>query len=94
MDLAGSMAELDSDMADITQGFPTESMLGGEEEGDLLVGDMDTTGGKLGGLISTEHNSVSASSQIASTLGINPHTLQVESEPRPIQRKSSVRLPE
>uniref|UniRef100_A0A3Q1I7K2 Nuclear pore complex protein Nup98-Nup96 n=1 Tax=Anabas testudineus TaxID=64144 RepID=A0A3Q1I7K2_ANATE len=64
VDLAGSMAELDSDMADITQGFPTESMLGGEDEGDLLVVDMDTTG-------------VSASSQIVSALGINPHTLQI-----------------
>uniref|UniRef100_A0A7N6BCQ7 Nuclear pore complex protein Nup98-Nup96 n=1 Tax=Anabas testudineus TaxID=64144 RepID=A0A7N6BCQ7_ANATE len=71
------MAELDSDMADITQGFPTESMLGGEDEGDLLVVDMDTTGGKLGGLISAEHVGVSASSQIVSALGINPHTLQI-----------------
>ncbi|XP_026213261.1 nuclear pore complex protein Nup98-Nup96 isoform X3 [Anabas testudineus] len=77
VDLAGSMAELDSDMADITQGFPTESMLGGEDEGDLLVVDMDTTGGKLGGLISAEHVGVSASSQIVSALGINPHTLQI-----------------
>lgn len=90
VDLAGSMAELDSDMADITQGFPTESMLGGEDEGDLLVVDMDTTGGKLGGLISAEHVGVSASSQIVSALGINPHTLQVESEHRSTHRKSSV----
>uniref|UniRef100_A0A3Q3E3G4 Nuclear pore complex protein Nup98-Nup96 n=1 Tax=Labrus bergylta TaxID=56723 RepID=A0A3Q3E3G4_9LABR len=47
------MAELDSDMADITQSFPTES------------------------LISAEHDSVSTSGHIASSLGINPHTLQI-----------------
>ncbi|XP_044227526.1 nuclear pore complex protein Nup98-Nup96 isoform X2 [Thunnus albacares] len=77
VDLPGGVAELDSDMADITQSFPTESTLGGEEDGDLLVGDMDTTAGKLGGLISAEHDAVSASSHIASSLGINPHTLQI-----------------
>ncbi|XP_067347794.1 nuclear pore complex protein Nup98-Nup96 isoform X3 [Channa argus] len=78
LDLPGGLAELDSDMADITQTFPTDSMLGGEEDGDLLVGDMDTTmAGKLGGLTSAEHDSISASSHIASTLGINPHTLQI-----------------
>ncbi|XP_040006276.1 nuclear pore complex protein Nup98-Nup96 isoform X3 [Xiphias gladius] len=75
VDLPGGVAELDSDMADITQSLPTESMLGGEE-GDPLGGEMDTTGGKLG-LISAEHDSISASSHIASTLGINPHTLQI-----------------
>uniref|UniRef100_A0A4W6F9F7 Nuclear pore complex protein Nup98-Nup96 n=1 Tax=Lates calcarifer TaxID=8187 RepID=A0A4W6F9F7_LATCA len=57
VDLPGGVAELDSDMADITQSFPTES------------------------LISAEHDGISASSHIASTLGINPHTLQVESVP-------------
>uniref|UniRef100_A0A674BPF4 Nuclear pore complex protein Nup98-Nup96 n=1 Tax=Salmo trutta TaxID=8032 RepID=A0A674BPF4_SALTR len=51
------MSEVDSDMADITQDAPGESMLG-EEEGE-------------------KHNLVSASSQIASSLGINPHTLQI-----------------
>lgn len=79
VDLAGGVAELDSDMADITQGFPTESMLGGEEDGDLPMGDMDAISGKLAGLISSDHDGVSASSHIASTLGINPHALQVES---------------
>lgn len=77
MDFPGGVPELDSDMADITQSFPTESMLGGEEDGDLLAGEMDTTGGKLGGLIYAEHDSGAASSHIASTLGINPHTLQI-----------------
>ncbi|XP_029303435.1 nuclear pore complex protein Nup98-Nup96 isoform X3 [Cottoperca gobio] len=74
VDLPGGMAELDSDMADITQSFPTESMLGGEEDSELLAGEM---GGKLGGLISAEHDVVSASSHMASSLGINPHTLQI-----------------
>ncbi|XP_026183764.1 nuclear pore complex protein Nup98-Nup96 isoform X2 [Mastacembelus armatus] len=77
VDLPGSVAELDSDMADITQGFPTESMLGGEDDSDLLGGEMDTLRGKLGGLISAEHDSIAASSHIATTLGINPHTLQI-----------------
>uniref|UniRef100_A0A8C7SQM7 Nuclear pore complex protein Nup98-Nup96 n=1 Tax=Oncorhynchus mykiss TaxID=8022 RepID=A0A8C7SQM7_ONCMY len=51
------MSEVDSDMADITQDAPGESML--EEVGE------------------SEHNPVSASSQIASSMGINPHTLQI-----------------
>ncbi|XP_029029419.1 nuclear pore complex protein Nup98-Nup96 isoform X2 [Betta splendens] len=76
-DHTGTMVELDSDMADITQALPTESMLGGGEEGDLLGGGMDTASGKLGGLISADHDGISASSHIASTLGINPHTLQI-----------------
>uniref|UniRef100_A0A8C7JVR7 Nuclear pore complex protein Nup98-Nup96 n=1 Tax=Oncorhynchus kisutch TaxID=8019 RepID=A0A8C7JVR7_ONCKI len=50
------MSEVDSDMADITQDAPGESML--EEVGE-------------------KHNPVSASSQIASSMGINPHTLQI-----------------
>ena len=75
VDLASGVLELDSDMADITQSLPTESMLGGEEDGDLLP---EETGGKLGGLVSMEHDGVSASGHIASSLGINPHTLQVE----------------
>uniref|UniRef100_A0A8P4GAQ5 Nuclear pore complex protein Nup98-Nup96 n=1 Tax=Dicentrarchus labrax TaxID=13489 RepID=A0A8P4GAQ5_DICLA len=61
VDLPGGVAELDSDMADITQNFPMDSMLGGEEDS----------------LISTEHDGVSASSHMASSLGINPHTLQI-----------------
>ncbi|KAM7373876.1 hypothetical protein PAMP_006566 [Pampus punctatissimus] len=76
VDLPGSVAELDSDMADITQSFPTERMLGGED-GDLLAADVDTMGAKLGGLSSVEHDVICASSHIASSLGINPHTLQI-----------------
>ncbi|KAM7397467.1 hypothetical protein PAMA_005657 [Pampus argenteus] len=76
VDLPGSVAELDSDMADITQGFPTESMLG-VEDGDMLATDVDTMSGKLGGLSSVEHDVICASSHIASSLGINPHTLQI-----------------
>uniref|UniRef100_A0A667YSL4 Nuclear pore complex protein Nup98-Nup96 n=1 Tax=Myripristis murdjan TaxID=586833 RepID=A0A667YSL4_9TELE len=60
-ELPGSVAELDSDMADITQSFPAESMLGAEEDG----------------LIPAEQELVSASSQLASSLGINPHALQI-----------------
>ncbi|TKS83411.1 Nuclear pore complex protein [Collichthys lucidus] len=71
MDLPGG-DELDSDMADITQ-----SILGGEEDAELPAGEMDTFSGKLDGLISAEHDGISASSHIASSLGINPHTLQI-----------------
>lgn len=78
MEHQGGAIELDSDMADITQSFPTESMLGGEEDGDLLAGETDTMISKLGGLASSELDGVSASGHIASTLGINPHTLQVQ----------------
>uniref|UniRef100_A0A6Q2Y127 Nuclear pore complex protein Nup98-Nup96 n=1 Tax=Esox lucius TaxID=8010 RepID=A0A6Q2Y127_ESOLU len=56
--LLSRVSEVDSDMADITQDAPGDSLL--EEEGESCV-----------------HNPVSASSQIASSLGINPHTLQV-----------------
>lgn len=87
VDLPGGVAELDSDMADITQSFPMESMLGGEEDGDLLLGEMDTTGGKLGGLTSAEHDGISASGHMASSLGINPHTLQVEPRASSTNRK-------
>ncbi|XP_035480315.2 nuclear pore complex protein Nup98-Nup96 isoform X3 [Scophthalmus maximus] len=78
---SGGVAELDSDMADITQSFPTESMLGGGEEEDHdaesdLPG-AESTSAKLGGLTLAEHDGISASSHIASSLGINPHTLQI-----------------
>lgn len=69
--------ELDSDMADITQSVPAEIVLGGEDE-DLHPWEMDSTGSRLGGFIPSEPESVSASSHIASSLGINPHTLQVK----------------
>uniref|UniRef100_A0AAQ5XVS5 Nuclear pore complex protein Nup98-Nup96 n=1 Tax=Amphiprion ocellaris TaxID=80972 RepID=A0AAQ5XVS5_AMPOC len=77
MDLPGGVSELDSDMADITQSYPTDSMLRGEEDGDLPAGEMDTTAGKLGGFASAEHDGVSTSGHIASSFGINPHTLQI-----------------
>lgn len=96
MDIPGGVVELDSDMADITQGFPSESMLGGDEDRDL-VGDMDGLGGKLGGLSSAEHDGISASSHIASSLGINPHTLQVhpvpsQSESPPVHSSARIKL--
>lgn len=69
--------ELDSDMADITQSLPAESVLSGEDE-DLQTWDIDTAGSRLGGFIPQEQDSISASSHIASSLGINPHTLQVK----------------
>lgn len=67
------VSEVDSDMADITQDAPGEIMLG-EEEGESCMGEK---GSRVGNVTPTEHDSVSASSQIASSLGINPHTLQV-----------------
>ncbi|KAM4620966.1 nuclear pore complex protein Nup98-Nup96 isoform 2-T3 [Polymixia lowei] len=75
LELQSGATELDSDMADITQSIPTESMLGGEDED--AAGEVDGAGSRLGGLIPAEHEPVSASSQIASSLGINPHTLQI-----------------
>ncbi|XP_011615072.2 nuclear pore complex protein Nup98-Nup96 isoform X2 [Takifugu rubripes] len=71
------LGELDSDMADITQSLPADSMLGGEDEGELPLKEMDLSFGKLGGVVSAEHDCISASSHIASSLGINPHTLQI-----------------
>lgn len=75
------LGELDSDMADITQSLPAESMLGGEDDCELPLGDTDVSFGKLGGVVSSEHDCVTASSHIASSLGINPHTLQVNYMP-------------
>ncbi|XP_059207267.1 LOW QUALITY PROTEIN: nuclear pore complex protein Nup98-Nup96 [Centropristis striata] len=71
----GVVAELDSDMADITQSFPTESMLGGEEDGEPLAEELETSGGKLGGSIPAEHDGITG--HMTSSLGINPHTLQI-----------------
>jgi nuclear pore complex protein Nup98-Nup96 len=73
LELLSRMSEVDSDMADITQDAPGESML---EVGESGVG--EDKGSRLGTVTPTEHNPVSASSQIASSMGINPHTLQVK----------------
>jgi len=70
VELPGGVAELDSDMADITQSFPTESMLGDD--------DLDRSAERLGGPGPAESDGVSASGRMASSLGINPHTLQVD----------------
>lgn len=83
------LGELDSDMADITQSLPAESLLGGEdEEGELPLGETDLSFRKLGGVVSVEHDCISASSHIASSLGINPHTLQVNDMTTITYRKS------
>ncbi|XP_035998550.1 nuclear pore complex protein Nup98-Nup96 isoform X1 [Fundulus heteroclitus] len=74
VDLAGGVAELDSDMADVTQSALTESMLGGEDDGELSPVHMDAV--KLGGVALTDHE-LSGSGHIPSSLGINPHTLQI-----------------
>ncbi|XP_059911980.1 nuclear pore complex protein Nup98-Nup96 isoform X1 [Gadus macrocephalus] len=75
-ELASGLAELDSDMADITQGSLADSLLGGEEDWGS-----DAFSSRLAGLatgpVPSEQEPVSASSQIASSLGINPHTLQI-----------------
>ncbi|CAB1316396.1 unnamed protein product [Coregonus sp. 'balchen'] len=74
LELLNRVSEVDSDMADITQDAPGESILGGEE-GESVMG--EEKGSRLGTVTPVEHDSVSASSQIASSLGINPHTLQI-----------------
>lgn len=66
------MSELDSDMADITQEHPADSVLG-EEDGERTSLEEH----KLRSETPAEHEPMSASSQIASSMGINPHTLQV-----------------
>ncbi|MEQ2189587.1 hypothetical protein GOODEAATRI_026750, partial [Goodea atripinnis] len=69
------VAELDSDMADITQSVLPESMLGAEDgDGELPPADVDTM--KLGGVVFPDHE-LTGSSHIPSSLGINPHTLQI-----------------
>lgn len=82
------LGELDSDMADITQNLPAESVFGGEDDCELPLGETDVSFGKLGGVVSSEHDCISASSHIASSLGINPHTLQVNCMPLATDRKS------
>ncbi|XP_068187416.1 nuclear pore complex protein Nup98-Nup96 [Antennarius striatus] len=77
MDVPGGVGELDSDMADITQSFPAESMLTADEDGDMMAQEADMSGGKLGGLTSADHDGVSSTGHIPASLGINPHTLQI-----------------
>lgn len=72
MDFPNGVAELDSDMADITS-FQTGGVLGGEDDGDVP----GSVSGKLAGQGSAEEDGLSVSSHIACSLGINPHTLQV-----------------
>lgn len=67
------MSELDSDMADITQEPQAERVLC-EEDDSVLE---DDTRMALRAETPTEPEPISASSQIASSLGINPYTLQV-----------------
>ncbi|KAJ7996062.1 hypothetical protein DPEC_G00233180 [Dallia pectoralis] len=73
LELLSRVSEVDSDMADITQDSPGDSPL--EEEREVGVG--EEKGRRAGSATPMEHNNVSASSQIASSLGINPHTLQI-----------------
>uniref|UniRef100_A0A8C2CA82 Nuclear pore complex protein Nup98-Nup96 n=1 Tax=Cyprinus carpio TaxID=7962 RepID=A0A8C2CA82_CYPCA len=71
LELHSHVSELDRDMADITQEHPADSVLG---EGD---GKRTLEENKLRSETPAERKPVSASSQIASSMGINPHTLQV-----------------
>ncbi|XP_053703664.1 nuclear pore complex protein Nup98-Nup96 isoform X4 [Synchiropus splendidus] len=71
-ELPAAVVELDSDMADITQSFTAECLQGEEGEEEPL----DSMGGKLESQMLTD-NGISASSHFASSLGINPHTLQI-----------------
>ncbi|XP_066555772.1 nuclear pore complex protein Nup98-Nup96 isoform X3 [Amia ocellicauda] len=66
------VTELDSDMADITQEPPADSMLEDEEEEESWVEERGREAEAI-----TEHEPLSASSHMASSLGINPHTLQI-----------------
>ncbi|XP_027009207.2 nuclear pore complex protein Nup98-Nup96 [Tachysurus fulvidraco] len=73
LELLSRVPELDSDMADITQEPPADGLLF-EEDDSVLE---DDTRMALRPATPTEPEPISASSQIASSLGINPHTLQI-----------------
>lgn len=73
LELLSRVPELDSDMADITQEPPADGLLF-EEDDSVLE---DDTRMALRPATPAEPEPISASSQIASSLGINPHTLQV-----------------
>ncbi|XP_060792388.1 nuclear pore complex protein Nup98-Nup96 isoform X2 [Neoarius graeffei] len=74
LELLSRVSELDSDMADITQESPADGVLCEEEDDGMLE---DDTRMALRAATPAEPEPVSASSQIASSLGINPHTLQI-----------------
>ncbi|XP_077402724.1 nuclear pore complex protein Nup98-Nup96 isoform X2 [Vanacampus margaritifer] len=69
VDLASGVAELDSDMADVTQSLPVEGAPGEEDDSEPGDSPADAAG--------AEQNGVSPSGHMASSLGINPHTLQI-----------------
>ncbi|KAM9451702.1 nuclear pore complex protein Nup98-Nup96-like isoform 2-T2 [Clarias gariepinus] len=73
LELLSRVSELDSDMVDITQEPPAEGVL--SEEDDSVM--EDDTRMALRAVTPAEPEPISASSQIASSLGINPHTLQI-----------------
>ncbi|XP_058271327.1 nuclear pore complex protein Nup98-Nup96 isoform X2 [Hemibagrus wyckioides] len=73
LELLSRVPELDSDMADITQEPPADGVLF-EEDDSVLE---DDTRMALRPATPSEPEPISASSQIASSLGINPHTLQI-----------------
>ncbi|XP_036379424.1 nuclear pore complex protein Nup98-Nup96 [Megalops cyprinoides] len=72
LDLLSRVSEVDSDMADITQEPPLDSMLEDEDGESAPVEDR-----ALPGETPVEQDPISASSHIASSKGINPHTLQI-----------------
>ncbi|TRY98366.1 hypothetical protein DNTS_021791 [Danionella cerebrum] len=72
LELLSRVSELDSDMADITQEQPVESVVC-EDDGERNSFEE----GKLRSETPAEQDPLSVSSQIASSLGINPHTLQI-----------------
>ncbi|KAM9781649.1 nuclear pore complex protein Nup98-Nup96 isoform X2 [Syngnathus typhle] len=70
-DLASGVAELDSDMADVTQGLPAERAPGHIDN----LGPANGPGGAAAADISSP--GVSVPNHMVSSLGINPHTLQI-----------------
>ncbi|XP_019747531.1 nuclear pore complex protein Nup98-Nup96 isoform X2 [Hippocampus comes] len=64
-DPASNVAELDSDMADVTQSFSAEN----EDDAEPAISPGDAAG--------AEQDGVSASGRMASSLGVNPHALQI-----------------
>lgn len=77
LDLQNRVSEVDSDMADITEELEDE---GDEEEGDEMTNRASGLEGErkwAGESARQDAMMLSASSHIASSLGINPHTLQV-----------------